>query len=213
MGGRDAAGVGNMSTMTGAEQEQEAAVGAGTRTTTIAAGRGNENKATSVKQKQKEKERKENKARKLPHRMRANGSYFGLWNVRISIYIIYACCYYLLLIMAAAGSSNVVNGLKCYCNPKECDVIRALDCPGKGLMLWDPCQWVHSHSLPLWDSLSISIPYIINLMHNLRIISFDSIHVQMLPHLRQNAGRILRRTRRLFWPMRAPVAVCYQIAH
>lgn len=133
MGGREAAGVGSMSMM-GAEQE--VAVGAGTRTTTIATGRGNENKATSVKQ----KERKENKARKLPHRMRGNGSYFGLWNVRISIYIIYACCYYLLLIMAAAGSNNVVNGLKCYCNPKECDVIRALDCPGKGLMLWDPCQ-------------------------------------------------------------------------
>ncbi|XP_034482249.1 uncharacterized protein LOC117787754 [Drosophila innubila] len=74
---------------------------------------------------------------KLPHRMRRNGSYFGRLNVRI--YLIYSCCY-LLLIMAAAGSNNVVNGLKCYCNPKECDVIRALDCPGKGLMLWDPCQ-------------------------------------------------------------------------
>ncbi|XP_030571323.1 uncharacterized protein LOC115770251 [Drosophila novamexicana] len=84
---------------------------------------------TSVKQ-------NNNKA-KLPHRMRGNGSYFGRLNVRI--YLIYLCCY-LLLIMAAAGSNNVVNGLKCYCNPKECDVIRALDCPGKGLMLWDPCQ-------------------------------------------------------------------------
>ncbi|XP_017860974.1 PREDICTED: cysteine-rich motor neuron 1 protein isoform X2 [Drosophila arizonae] len=69
--------------------------------------------------------------------MRRNGSYFGHLNARI--YLIYLCCY-LLLIMAAAGSNNVVNGLKCYCNPKECDVIRALDCPGKGLMLWDPCQ-------------------------------------------------------------------------
>ncbi|XP_030369778.1 uncharacterized protein LOC115620602 [Scaptodrosophila lebanonensis] len=71
----------------------------------------------------------------LPHRMRT-GSYFGRLNVRI--YLIYVCCY--LLTMAAAGSNNVVNGLKCYCNPKECDVIRALDCPGKGLMLWDPCK-------------------------------------------------------------------------
>lgn len=80
---------------------------------------------------------KQNNKAKLPHRMRGNGSYFGRLNVRI--YLIYLCCY-LLLIMAAAGSNNVVNGLKCYCNPKECDVIRALDCPGKGLMLWDPCQ-------------------------------------------------------------------------
>ncbi|EDW18770.2 uncharacterized protein LOC6582594 [Drosophila mojavensis] len=80
---------------------------------------------------------KQNNKAKLPHRMRRNGSYFGHLNARI--YLIYLCCY-LLLIMAAAGSNNVVNGLKCYCNPKECDVIRALDCPGKGLMLWDPCQ-------------------------------------------------------------------------
>ncbi|KAM8707823.1 hypothetical protein ACLKA7_014881 [Drosophila subpalustris] len=88
----------------------------------------NNKESTSVKQ--------NNKA-KLPHRMRRNGSYFGRLNVRI--YLIYSCCY-LLLIMAAAGSNNVVNGLKCYCNPKECDIIRAHDCPGKGLMLWDPCQ-------------------------------------------------------------------------
>lgn len=118
------------------------AVGERTRTTTTTTGRGNEkNKAASVKQKEKQQQQRQNNNKaKLPHRMRANGSYFGRLNVRISIYLIYACCYYLLLIMAAAGSNNVVNGLKCYCNPKECDVIRALDCPGKGLMLWDPCQ-------------------------------------------------------------------------
>ncbi|XP_065361282.1 cysteine-rich motor neuron 1 protein [Calliphora vicina] len=57
--------------------------------------------------------------------------------LNLRTYLIYLCCY--LLIMVAAGS-RVVNGLKCYCNPKECDVIRALDCPGKGLMLWDPCK-------------------------------------------------------------------------
>ncbi|XP_055906017.1 cysteine-rich motor neuron 1 protein [Eupeodes corollae] len=61
--------------------------------------------------------------------------YFCLLNFRT--YLIYLCCY--LLIMVAAGS-RVVNGLKCYCNPKECDVIRSLDCPGKGMVLWDPCK-------------------------------------------------------------------------
>ncbi|XP_037939098.1 cysteine-rich motor neuron 1 protein [Teleopsis dalmanni] len=57
--------------------------------------------------------------------------------LNLRTYLIYLCCY--LLIMVAAGS-RVVNGLKCYCNPKECDVIRSLDCPGKGLMIWDPCK-------------------------------------------------------------------------
>lgn len=30
--------------------------------------------------------------------------------------------------------------LKCICNPDECDVIRSADCPGKGIILWDPCK-------------------------------------------------------------------------
>uniref|UniRef100_A0A1B0GCM9 IGFBP N-terminal domain-containing protein n=2 Tax=Glossina TaxID=44049 RepID=A0A1B0GCM9_GLOMM len=57
--------------------------------------------------------------------------------LNLRTYLIYLCCY--LLIVVAAGS-RTVNGLKCYCNPKECDVIRSLDCPGKGMMLWDPCK-------------------------------------------------------------------------
>ncbi|XP_055619085.1 cysteine-rich motor neuron 1 protein-like isoform X3 [Toxorhynchites rutilus septentrionalis] len=31
-------------------------------------------------------------------------------------------------------------GLKCVCNPSECDIIRSEDCPGKGLIVWDPCR-------------------------------------------------------------------------
>ncbi|XP_037032412.1 cysteine-rich motor neuron 1 protein-like isoform X2 [Bradysia coprophila] len=30
--------------------------------------------------------------------------------------------------------------LKCVCNQQECDVIRAEDCPGKGLVVMDPCK-------------------------------------------------------------------------
>ncbi|XP_043648092.1 cysteine-rich motor neuron 1 protein [Drosophila teissieri] len=75
---------------------------------------------------------------KLPLRMRSNGSYFGRLNV--SALLIYLWCYLLLVMAASGGSNHVVNGLKCYCNPKECDVIRSPDCPGKGLMLWDPCK-------------------------------------------------------------------------
>ncbi|XP_075160973.1 crimpy [Haematobia irritans] len=57
--------------------------------------------------------------------------------LNLRTYLIYLCCY--LLVVVAAGS-RVVNGLKCYCNPKECDVIRSLDCPGKGLIVLDPCN-------------------------------------------------------------------------
>lgn len=57
--------------------------------------------------------------------------------LNLRTYLIYLCCY--LLVVVAAGS-RVVNGLKCYCNPKECDVIRSLDCPGKGLIVLDPCK-------------------------------------------------------------------------
>uniref|UniRef100_A0A182TMI7 IGFBP N-terminal domain-containing protein n=1 Tax=Anopheles melas TaxID=34690 RepID=A0A182TMI7_9DIPT len=31
-------------------------------------------------------------------------------------------------------------GLKCVCNPDECDIIRPEDCPGKGYIVWDPCK-------------------------------------------------------------------------
>lgn len=30
--------------------------------------------------------------------------------------------------------------LKCICNQQECDVIRAEDCPGKGMVVMDPCK-------------------------------------------------------------------------
>lgn len=53
-------------------------------------------------------------------------------------YLLYIICY--LLITMAASGSHIVNGLKCFCNPQECDIIRSQDCPGKGLILWDPCK-------------------------------------------------------------------------
>lgn len=33
-----------------------------------------------------------------------------------------------------------ISALKCVCNPQDCDVIRSEDCPGKGVILWDPCK-------------------------------------------------------------------------
>lgn len=38
------------------------------------------------------------------------------------------------------GVSGGVLALKCICNPDDCEVIRSLDCPGKGIILWDPCK-------------------------------------------------------------------------
>lgn len=41
-----------------------------------------------------------------------------------------------LLIFVVPG----VLGLKCYCDPNECDFIRPTDCPGKGIIRKDPCK-------------------------------------------------------------------------
>lgn len=37
---------------------------------------------------------------------------------------------------------NMLSGLKCVCDPKDCDLIRQSDCPGKGLTVWDACKYV-----------------------------------------------------------------------
>lgn len=51
---------------------------------------------------------------------------------------------FLLIIINLMLASNIlttsVMGLKCICNPQECDVIRSQDCPGKGIIVWDPCK-------------------------------------------------------------------------
>lgn len=44
-----------------------------------------------------------------------------------------------------------VLGLKCYCDPKECDFIRPTDCPGKGIIIKDPCKWVILTDRALWS--------------------------------------------------------------
>ena len=35
-----------------------------------------------------------------------------------------------------------INGLKCVCNPEECDIIKPQECPGRGYIVWDPCKLV-----------------------------------------------------------------------
>lgn len=35
-----------------------------------------------------------------------------------------------------------ISALKCYCDPKECDFIGPADCPGRGIIIKDPCKWV-----------------------------------------------------------------------
>lgn len=41
---------------------------------------------------------------------------------------------------------NVLSGLKCVCNPEDCDLIRQSDCPGKGSTIWDACKYVQQES-------------------------------------------------------------------
>lgn len=33
-----------------------------------------------------------------------------------------------------------ISALKCYCDPKECDFIGPADCPGRGIIIKDPCK-------------------------------------------------------------------------
>lgn len=32
--------------------------------------------------------------------------------------------------------------LKCVCNPDDCEPVRSDDCPGRGIVMWDPCKCV-----------------------------------------------------------------------
>ncbi|EDS31046.1 conserved hypothetical protein [Culex quinquefasciatus] len=36
--------------------------------------------------------------------------------------------------------NSEILGLKCVCNPNECETIRSEDCPGRGMIVWDPCR-------------------------------------------------------------------------
>ncbi len=54
--------------------------------------------------------------------------------------------------------------LKCVCNQQECDVIRAEDCPGMGMVVMDPCKLV-------------SIYLLVNELYI--IISFIEIHFML----------------------------------
>lgn len=47
---------------------------------------------------------------------------------------------FLNLVFTSNTKSTSVMGLKCICNVEECDMIRPSDCPGKGLVVWDPCK-------------------------------------------------------------------------
>lgn len=46
-------------------------------------------------------------------------------------------CFGILILVSLLPEAN---SLKCYCDPKECDFIRPEDCPGKGIIIKDPCK-------------------------------------------------------------------------
>lgn len=39
-------------------------------------------------------------------------------------------------------NANILNALKCVCNVNDCDIIKADQCPGRGVLVWDPCRYV-----------------------------------------------------------------------
>lgn len=58
-------------------------------------------------------------------------------------------CFYLIfinLVFTTNIITTTVMALKCICNIQECDLIRPQDCPGKGLVVWDPCKLVYNIS-------------------------------------------------------------------
>lgn len=49
-------------------------------------------------------------------------------------------CLICLSILIVLSNVDSLPGIKCICNPDECDIIRANDCPGKGYLVWDSCK-------------------------------------------------------------------------
>lgn len=48
--------------------------------------------------------------------------------------------FYIVVLVVLRFMTTGVVTLKCICNRDDCDIIRPLDCPGKGIILWDPCK-------------------------------------------------------------------------
>ena len=52
----------------------------------------------------------------------------------------YLKIHYILIIFSLLLHTCSLNALKCVCNTADCDVIEADDCPGRGVLVWDPCR-------------------------------------------------------------------------
>lgn len=48
----------------------------------------------------------------------------------------------------------------CVCDRRECEYISEIDCPGLGIVVWDPCKYVHNKCsfFFLWYAILLSHP-------------------------------------------------------
>ena len=52
-----------------------------------------------------------------------------------------------IIIFLVLINAKVLNALKCVCNVNDCDIIKADQCPGRGVLVWDPCRWAKYYFL------------------------------------------------------------------
>ncbi|CAG9810378.1 unnamed protein product [Chironomus riparius] len=45
-----------------------------------------------------------------------------------------------IIIFLVLINAKLLNALKCVCNVNDCDIIKADQCPGRGVLVWDPCR-------------------------------------------------------------------------
>lgn len=91
------------------------------------------------------------------------------------------------LLLVGSQFLPLSDALKCICNPRECDVIRAEDCPGKSLVIWDPCMYV---------TLNYCKRGLKSL--NLHVLNKTPILLQVLQSLCKNERGGVRWRRRIF---------------
>lgn len=49
--------------------------------------------------------------------------------------------YFIITLFTILIHTTTLDALKCVCNVADCDIVNAEDCPGRGLLVWDPCRW------------------------------------------------------------------------
>jgi hypothetical protein len=46
----------------------------------------------------------------------------------------------LIITIILIANAKLLHALKCVCNVNDCELIKADECPGRGVLVWDPCR-------------------------------------------------------------------------